>query len=222
MPPLPEDTARLESELIGCELHDGPCQYIASAKMLLEALRHEGIRSTGGDGKRLDKALELLERTNQELRCLIRGLQPEQINETQAWAIAKWLSDENAALGGPEIEWCTDSTFDACPDHLKLPILRIMQECLANVRRHSMTSKVLVGITQDERSVCLQVQDWGVGFDPDEPHPGCHGLEGIRRRAKLLHGSVTIESRPGEGTCIAVEFPLQQPNPASGPDAPLD
>ena len=54
---------------------------------------------------------------------------------------------------------------------LRVAILRILQECLTNVRRHSRTSKVLVGITQDDRSVCIQVQDWGIGFDVEKTRP---------------------------------------------------
>jgi two-component system sensor histidine kinase UhpB len=203
------DGAKLEYELIGCELHDGARQYVASAKMLLESLRDEQNDSLDGDPRRLDMALGLLERADKELRRLIGGLQPVQFQDTRALAIISYLSDENEMNSGPEIEWCLDSEFDELPNHLKLPVLRILQECLANVRRHSMTRRVLVGISRDERSVWLQVQDWGVGFDPNKPRPECHGLNGIRQRARLLNGTVTIESRLGEGTCIVVEFPLQ-------------
>ena len=62
------DGAKLEYELIGCELHDGACQYVASAKMLLESLRNEQNDSSRGDPRRLDMALGLLERADKELR----------------------------------------------------------------------------------------------------------------------------------------------------------
>jgi len=214
MLPQPEDGINLEFELIGCELHDGPCQYIVSAQMLLESLRRQGIASSHNDG-RLDMTLKLLERANVELRRLIRGLQPLQLDEIRWLTMVERLNDENAMDGGPKIEWCLDADFDGLPNHLKAPILRILQECLTNARRHSMTSNVLVGITQDERSVGIQVQDWGIGFDLENIQPKSYGLNGIRQRARLLNGTITIESHPGGGTCIVVDIPLRvQDTPA--------
>jgi signal transduction histidine kinase len=67
-----------------------------------------------------------------------------------------------------------------------------------------------VGLNQDEESLCIQVQDWGVGFDADSTLNGHFGLEGIRRRVALLKGIVTIHSNPGEGTLITVELPLKE------------
>ena len=216
MPTEPEDALKLEYEVIGCELHDGPCQYITSAQMLLEALRHQGTASTHDDSRRLDMALRFLERAGVELRRLIRGLHPLQLHDTRVLAIVERLSDENKMDGGPEIEWCLEAEFDELSNDLRVAILRILQECLTNVRRHSRTSKVLVGITQDDRSVCIQVQDWGIGFDLEKTRPECLGLNGIRQRARLLNGTMTIESHPGGGTCIAVDLPLRVQ------DAPAD
>ena len=123
MPTEPEDALKLEYEVIGCELHDGPCQYITSVQMLLEALRHQGTASPHDDGCRFDVALRLLERANLELRRIIRGLQPLQLHETRWLTIAKRLNDENAMCGGPEIDWCFDAEFDGLPNHLKVPLL---------------------------------------------------------------------------------------------------
>ena len=215
MPTQPDDVLKLEYELIGCELHDGPCQYIASAQMLLEALRHQGTASAHDDGRRLDMALRFLERAGVELRRLIRGVHPLQLHDTRVSAIVERLNDENKMDSGPEIEWCLDAEFDEFPNDLRVATLRILQECLTNVRRHSRTSKVLVGITQDDRSVSIQVQDWGIGFDVEKTRPECLGLNGIRQRARLLNGTMTIESRPGGGTCIAVDLPFRvQDTPA--------
>ncbi len=120
MPTQPEDALKLEYELIGCELHDGPCQYIASAQMLLEALRHQGTASTHDDSCRLDTALRFLERAGVELRRLIRGLHPLQLHDTRMLAIVECLSDENKMDGGPEIEWCLDAEFDELPNDLRV------------------------------------------------------------------------------------------------------
>jgi signal transduction histidine kinase len=66
---------------------------------------------------------------------------------------------------------------------------------------------VLVGLTLDTDRVCVQVEDWGVGFTPGEARPGRFGLAGIRRRVEALGGTATIQSQPGRGTCVSVELP---------------
>ena len=214
MPTEPEDALKLEYEVIGCELHDGPCQYITSRKCCSKryAIRGQHLHMTTAVVSTWP--LDFSERAGVELRRLIRGLHPLQLHDTRVLAIVERLSDENKMDGGPEIEWCLEAEFDELSNDLRVAILRILQECLTNVRRHSRTSKVLAGITQDDRSVCIQVQDWGIGFDVEKTRPECLGLNGIRQRARLLNGTMTIESSPGEGTCITVDLPLRmQTNP---------
>ncbi len=67
-----------------------------------------------------------------------------------------------------------------------------------------------MGLTQEDRLLRIRVQDWGIGFDPGDTPPGHFGLEGIRRRVKLLGGIVTIHGNLGEGTSITVELPLDR------------
>jgi signal transduction histidine kinase len=210
--PETEDLLQLEYELIGCELHDGPCQYVALAQTLLKSLPREGAGSSPGNDRHLDMALGVLQQAELELRQIIRGIQPLQPGDTRKAAAVERLRNENEMEGGPEIEWCLDAEFDELANHLRVTILRILQECLRNVRRHSTSNKALVGVTRDDTLICIQVQDWGVGFDRESVQPNCCGLNGIRRRAKWLGGTVNIDSRPGGGTCVTVELPLRARN----------
>ncbi len=61
-----------------------------------------------------------------------------------------------------------------------------------------------------ENRVRLSVQDWGVGFDPQEFKGQRYGLRGIRERVRLLGGTADIVSAPGKGTTITVELPLAE------------
>jgi signal transduction histidine kinase len=121
------------------------------------------------------------------------------------------LIKEIQTAGGPDIELCCDIHPDQIPPRLELAAFRIVQESLANACRHSGSNGILVGLTQDGDSLCIQVQDWGIGFKPGDTAAGHYGLEGIRRRVKLLRGVVTIDSDPSEGgTLITVELPLKE------------
>jgi signal transduction histidine kinase len=203
----PSNQPAQEYELLGTELHDGACQYILSAQMLLEAFRHSHSVADG-DGRNLDMALELLARATVELRRLIHGLQPLRVTGECIEACLQRLIAENQSCGGPPVEFYHDGDFAQLPQPLVVAVLRIVQEALANARRHSKSPKVLLGLTRDEDCVSLQVQDWGLGFKADRVRLDCYGLKGICHRVALLGGTATIDSRPGQGTCITVEIPL--------------
>ena len=61
---------------------------------------------------------------------------------------------------------------------------------------------------QEENSIRVVIQDWGIGFEPADVPPDRFGLRGIRERARLLGGSATIETAPDRGTCILVKLPI--------------
>jgi signal transduction histidine kinase len=85
---------------------------------------------------------------------------------------------------------------------------RIAQEALANACQHSRSRRVRLALLQSDRTIRIEVQDWGVGFDPGSIGENRFGLQGIRERARLLGGQVTIDSQVGKGTSIEVHLPL--------------
>ena len=87
-------------------------------------------------------------------------------------------------------------------------LYRITQESLTNARRYSQSERLRVQLTKREDHVRIEVQDRGIGFDPETVEADCFGLEGIRERARLFGGRATIDSTPGKGTLVVVELPL--------------
>jgi signal transduction histidine kinase len=86
-------------------------------------------------------------------------------------------------------------------------LLRIGQEAITNAHKHAKATRIEVVLTIDRRTVCLRVEDDGVGFVTGAPPPGerrTFGLVGIRERTELLGGKVEIDSAPGRGTRIVV------------------
>ena len=93
-------------------------------------------------------------------------------------------------------------------------LYRIFQESANNAIAHGKAEQVFVTVTFDDHAVDLVVEDDGVGFDPDDVHaPGdgqraSLGILGMEERARLLGGSLTITSTPGEGTMVRAHVPL--------------
>jgi signal transduction histidine kinase len=79
---------------------------------------------------------------------------------------------------------------------------------LTNASRHSHSEKVRVTLWRTNDRVCVEVQDWGVGFDPSEVPQGHFGLQGIRERVRLLDGVAAIQAAPQQGVRVTVELPL--------------
>jgi PAS domain S-box-containing protein len=87
-------------------------------------------------------------------------------------------------------------------------LYRIAQEALTNVARHAEASEVSVILEQQAGTIVLIVEDNGVGFDVNQAAGrDALGLAGIRERAEMLGGQVTLESRPGAGTSMFVRVP---------------
>jgi two-component system, NarL family, sensor kinase len=198
-----------QENFLANELHDGACQYVIAARMAFDTFRHEhaGVAS-GGNWGGFDGGLTFLDHAIEELRRLVRGLQPLKRAAGGLAVAVSHLIKELRVVGGPDIEYCHDLRANQIHPQLELAAFRIVQESLANAYRHSKSKRILVDIRHNDGCVHIQVQDWGVGFDPDNVPIEHFGLEGIRRRVNVLGGAVAIHSQPGCGTCVTVELPL--------------
>jgi signal transduction histidine kinase len=90
----------------------------------------------------------------------------------------------------------------------------VIQEAIQNARKHSRASRVSVSLAHVDLMLYCAVTDNGRGFSPERVTShlmGGAGLRGMRERAALVGGSVSIESEPGEGTTIELQIPLQPP-----------
>ena len=81
------------------------------------------------------------------------------------------LIADHRACNGPDIEFCDDLAVDGFQPEFQGAVLSIVRELLLNVRCHSKSKNVLLGLTQDDGNLFVQVQDWGIGFDPENVHP---------------------------------------------------
>lgn len=190
------------------EIHDGACQYAFAAQMALETYRRERTEAGRDDWRTFDIGLNFLERTIDELRRLVHGLQPIHLAAGSLPAAIECLIEEIRTAGGPEMKFVHDIRPDQIPPRLHRAAFRIVQESLVNACRHSKSNRLFVELALDGDVLRIQVRDWGVGFDPEKTNPGHFGLNGMRQRVKLLKGTATIHSEPGKGTCVTVELPL--------------
>lgn len=107
-----------------------------------------------------------------------------------------------------EIDLAVQEGFpEELPETVRAELLRVVQEALTNVRRHSGARRVEVNLWKEGGEVHAEVVDDGRGFDPEAVREGV-GLSGMRERIAALGGKLEVSSEPGKGTRVAVSVPV--------------
>lgn len=205
-----------ERQLIAYEIHDGLAQQLAAAAMHFESCGNLAKQQSGKATTAHEVGVQLLRQAHEEARRLISGVRPPILDESGITAAIAHLVHDEQEAGDREFELINRVTFERLPTILENAIFRIVQEALTNARNHSQSEKIRVSLVQENDLVRLEVQDWGIGFDPRTVGADRFGLESIRERARLLGGQVTLESQQGRGTLVSVVLPLMRDDTENG------
>jgi signal transduction histidine kinase len=197
-----------DRQLLAFEIHDGLTQYIAAALLHFEAFRQTQQKDPDRAWQSFQLGQQLLRRSVDESRRVINGLRPPMLDELGLVAAIEHLVKTFPTVAEAEIEFVHDVSFERLAAPLEGSIYRVVQECLTNALRHSRSRRIRVRLVEQNDTLRVDVQDWGVGFRPEKAGSNRFGLQGIRHRAALFGGRATIQSAPGQGTRIIVEFPL--------------
>jgi signal transduction histidine kinase len=100
--------------------------------------------------------------------------------------------------------------FPRLDANLELALLRIAQEALHNIAKHADTQEAIVILRQEDDTICLMIEDKGVGIHSvqNARRSGHHGMTIMRERAEAFGGEFNVTSVPGEGTKIEVRVPV--------------
>jgi signal transduction histidine kinase len=140
------------------------------------------------------------------MRALIFELRPDSLQ--REGLVAALTRQAAATRVRHKLEVSTDFCREpALPFNAKEALYRISQEALNNVARHAQASRVELRLTDDGDRVTLEVQDDGVGFQPQREYPGHMGLHSMRERAKGMQGILEIVSEAGKGAVVRVRIP---------------
>jgi two-component system sensor histidine kinase DegS len=199
-----------ERHLITYELHDGVAQQLMAAKMLLQSPRLRRLCQSSAEAENIYlNGMETLGRASSEIRRVMDWLRTPVLDR---YGIVEAIEDVAAQLrlmpGAPAIAYSHAVSFTRLEGTLENSLFRIAQEAMSNACRHSKSEKIEVNLTQKGAHVTLEVRDWGIGFDPSKVQKHRFGLEGMRERARILGGELSINSKPEQGTIIRVKLPV--------------
>jgi len=201
-------TAQEQERLrIARELHDEIGQTLTA--IALEAERAAEAGAGAEDRESWTRVAEWAQRSVEDLRRIARELRPEALDDLGLVNAFIALCNRVSAQAGIEIDrQLTDRIPPHDPD-IDLVVYRVAQEALTNVMRHSGASKATVSLEVIEDQLRLRVSDDGRGIVDGERGDAKTGLAGMRERAMLVGGALTVRSGPNEGTEIVLDVPLK-------------
>jgi signal transduction histidine kinase len=197
---------------LGLDLHDGALQELT---VLGAELRLLQLQAAEGSPElvaaRLGDALAMLASVERELRSLARSMDSTALVSRP---FAELLQDETAraAANGVDIDVRLSGDLDRCTPSQRIALLRVVQESLSNVARHSGAERASVIVSAGDTGLLAEVVDRGNGFDYEAARTtGRLGLVGMAERIRLLDGTLEIESRPGGPTTVRATIPRWRP-----------
>ena len=193
-----------DRERIAKELHDGVIQSLFAVGMGLQ-----GTAAMTPDreiDRRLEEAVEEIDRAIRDLRNYIFGLRPGILADRQLDQALQELGREFGDRSGVLTVVDVDGTVAAELTGLSGDLIQVVREALSNVGRHADATSVRVTLRRIETGAELEIDDDGTGFDADSP--AGMGLANLRDRVQAIGGELAVESLPGEGTTVRARLPV--------------
>lgn len=211
---LRDRVGAMERARVARELHDGAIQSLISAEMRVDVLRRKAQRDSPALLEELVGVQELLRQEVLNLRELMLQMKPvdlgpQQLMDFMADSVDRFRRD--TGIGGRFVS-DVDEDIELSP-HICSELMKILQEALANVRKHAMATNVLVTFAESNDSYRLTVADDGKGFDFagkivfEDPLSTAKGPTIIKERVHGIGAQLTIESYPGHGSRLEIIVP---------------
>ena len=193
---------------IARELHDDLGQRVAAQGYALFNLKRKLPEITGEAQDAIRRLEESIAKLGADIRDLSHRLHPATLEHAGLRIALKALADE-FSIAGLKVTAHLEGADQPLPAEVEVSLFRFAQEALQNVARHSGAAEAEVQLVQEGGRTQLRVSDRGAGFDPSAPSRAGLGLISMRERARLLRGSLILESFPDQGTTILLEIPSE-------------
>jgi PAS domain S-box-containing protein len=191
-----------ERRRIARDMHDEALQDLTYA--LAETQLVQGMSNDPRLDERLELAVEGLKRAGSGIRAAVFDLRLGKDGGSTFSEQLEALVELNRRYRPErEIELLVEEGLPPPGESKQAELLRIVQEALANVRRHSEARRVRVAVGVEGGRLWAEVSDDGRGFGPETP--AGLGTRGMRERARVLGGDLEIRSTPGAGTTVRLE-----------------
>ena len=196
-----------ERKRIAREMHDELGQQLTALRLGVSALRVEFATDNPALSGRLQDLLGLADQTMHAVRNVIASLRPAALDAGIVAAL-EWLAAEFSRDGHLDCRLRIPDENLVLDEERAVALFRISQEALTNVARHAKATHVTISLERFEDYWILEIRDNGHGFESTATPRKTFGLVGMKERAQMLGGEISIESASGHGTAIVLRIPI--------------
>jgi signal transduction histidine kinase/streptogramin lyase len=206
-----------ERRRLASELHDGLGQELLVAhNRVLLALRADGMNVRVRE--QLDHVGQLISSSLASVREMSHNLRPHQLEHLGITSALRTMVETAAEAAGIEIDAAIEEIDGLLPADSEINLYRVVQEALSNVVHHAQSPRAVLHIRPDGDVLRVSITDYGRGFqlprDRRDIGSAGFGLSSMAERARMLGGTLTIESVPDAGTRVELTIPVLPRVPA--------
>lgn len=207
-----------ERRRISLELHDELGQALTAVQLNLQQMEKELPAEAAATRENIKETRSIVEQASQQIRELSFFLRPSLLDDLGLLPTLRWHLNGFRQRTNLEIQFEVKGMEERLDQDTETALYRIIQETLNNIAKHAQAKKVMIGLHRTGEMIAGYIEDDGKGFDVnqrlsmDSFETGI-GLIGMRERATLLGGSLTIKSGKGFGTRVSFEIPLHRRGP---------
>lgn len=196
-----------ERNRLARELHDTLAHTLSGISVNLEALKTMLPEGQSEVHAMLNNSLSASRRGLDGTRRALNDLRAQPLEdlglELALQTMVESLAERHAMLAEIRIS----NLVQILPPNVEQAFYRVGQESIENVSMHSSAKKIFFSLEEEDRVVCMQIRDDGVGFEPQtQQGKGHYGLQGMQERATSIGADLDVRSQPGEGTTIKLNW----------------
>jgi signal transduction histidine kinase len=202
-----------ERNRIARDLHDDTAQALYALTRQVDNFVRGSSNLPTDTSSFLKSLVEQIKTVSQGVRRFSQDLRPPLLDDLGLLATIRWLTGNMEERTHISVKLTMSGTERRLAPHVELAIFRIIQEALRNIQKHAAATQVDVNVEYANEKINISIVDNGKGFKPvgdwgELSREGRLGLMGMKERAHLLGGNITIKSETNRGTNVLIELPV--------------
>lgn len=200
-----------ERTMIAQEIHDELGQVLTALKIQVSLLANKLNKNQEPLKQKINSLADMIDSSVESVQRISSKLRPGILDELGLIAAIEWQAEEFEKLTNIKCSLVLPKEEIILERNKTTAIFRIFQEALTNIARHSEANKVVITLFNHQSNIYLEIQDYGKGITQEQIKDfKSLGIHGMRERAIVFGGQVSIEGIAGTGTKVKVEIPLNE------------
>ncbi len=195
-----------ERSRVAKDLHDGIGQLLSTAKLTLSAIDEP---ASSESSKMLNNSMQILDEATREVRTISHNLMPATLTQIGLEAALHDLFMKINESNLLRINLSITGLEERLPPSTEIAVYRVVQEIINNMIKHSKADTITVKIVRSGSAMNLSISDNGIGFEKDSIAKSTGlGWKNIFSRISMLNGEIAVDTQPGSGTSVNIQFTI--------------